>query len=332
MRPTPVSREKETGASVLQALPPNPVCDGIEHAMTSPKTLLRAWNLKASKKLGQHFLADPSVAERIVAMADIHATDTVLEIGSGLGALTLPIARQAASVYAVEKDRRLIDLLRAELLLRKAANVHILDQDILQVDIGKMAAGLPQPLIVLGNLPYNISSQVLVRLIAQRNNIQRAVLMFQKELADRLKAGPGSKDYGRLTVMLKSCARVESLLRVAAVNFHPRPAVDSEVLEISFDREPVISPEREAYLFQVIKAAFGRRRKTLKNALAGSELGLSAAVAAHALSTAAIDANRRAETLSVAEFAALAHSLAELTGQPGGPSTDDGPAGKGQDG
>jgi 16S rRNA (adenine1518-N6/adenine1519-N6)-dimethyltransferase len=277
--------------------------------MTSPRTLLQAWDVPARKNLGQHFLADSAVAESIVAAAAITAADVVLEIGAGLGALTIPAARVAKHVCAVEKDPRLVELLKTELALYRLANVTVLEADILSVDLQQLADRFGAPRIVLGNLPYNISSQILVRLIQQRHGIRLALLMFQKELAQRLRASPGGREYGRLSVMLQYCAAVRTRRIVEAKRFFPRPKVDSEVLEIRFLPLPPARVPDEGWFFQVIKAAFGQRRKTLKNALTGSDLGLSARQTGNALTAAGIDPKRRAETLSVAEFVALSKAL-----------------------
>jgi 16S rRNA (adenine1518-N6/adenine1519-N6)-dimethyltransferase len=278
--------------------------------MTSPKALLKAWGLRPKKKLGQHFLVDPSTAEMIVRRSGLTSEDTVVEIGAGLGALTIPAAKIARRVYAVETDSQLTQLLKTELLVHKLANVDIITENILKVDIHALAENAGQPLVVMGNLPYNISSQVLIQLIHARRDVDRAVLMFQKELARRITAGPGNKDYGRLTVMLAYCAEVKSLATMAAALFYPAPKVDSEVVEVKFNITAEHPPHDETMLFQVIKAAFGNRRKTLKNALSNSGLPIGPQTARQALEAAGIEPGRRAETLTVSEFIALQICLA----------------------
>ncbi|MFC1859790.1 16S rRNA (adenine(1518)-N(6)/adenine(1519)-N(6))-dimethyltransferase RsmA [Thermodesulfobacteriota bacterium] len=277
--------------------------------MTSPKTLLRAWNIRAHKHLGQHFLHNPATAEKIVKKSAIGNNDMVLEIGAGLGALTLPVAKLAREVYAIEKDPRLLGLLKAELLAANLSNVILCEKDILNFDILALGRKIGRKIVVIGNLPYGISSQVVIQLIHSRSAVSRAVLMFQKELSQRITAEPGCKDYSRLTVMLRYCSDVKKVLEVKSSLFFPKPKVDSEVLEILFkDRldEPIGGEE---FLFGVIKAAFSKRRKTLKNALAGSELPLNAETAGRVLKSADIDPIRRAETLSVEEFIMLSDSL-----------------------
>lgn len=280
--------------------------------MTSPRVLLNAWNLRPKKKLGQHFLVDPSAAEMIVRRSNITAGDTVLEIGAGLGALTIPAAKAARQVYAVETDPQLIQLMKSELAVHKLSNVEIIEKSILHVDMGSLAKKSNQQLIVIGNLPYNISSQILIQLVHSRTHVNRAILMFQKELARRIRATPGNKNYGRLTVMLSYCADIKSISTMAASLFYPKPKVDSEVVEINFNISREYPPHDEIMLFQVVKAAFGTRRKILKNALSTGGLQIDPRLAREALIAAEINPGRRAETLSVSEFIALQISLAEI--------------------
>lgn len=279
--------------------------------MTSPRALLKAWNLRPKKKLGQHFLVDPSTAEMIVRRSRITAADTVLEIGAGLGALTIPAAGIAKRVYAVETDPKLTQLLKTELLVHKLTNVEIIEKNILQVDISSLASKSDRGLIVMGNLPYNISSQILVQLIEARDHVNRSILMFQRELARRIKSDPGNKDYGRLTVMLSYCAEIKSIATIAPALFYPAPKIDSEVVEVNFNISRTYPLHDETMLFQVIKAAFGNRRKTLKNALSAG-VQIDPQIAQQALAEAGIDPGRRAETLNTAEFVALQVSLAQI--------------------
>jgi 16S rRNA (adenine1518-N6/adenine1519-N6)-dimethyltransferase len=277
--------------------------------MTSPRTLLAAWNLHPKKQLGQNFLVEPSTAGMIIERTGLFPEDTVLEIGSGLGALTIPAAARAARVIAVETDRQIAGLLKTELLAAGIANVTILRESILNVDIEALGADEQRKIVVIGNLPYNISSQILVQLINARAAVSRAVVMFQKEFAERLVAAPGNRVYGRITVMLAYCAQIKAVATIKARMFHPRPRVDSEVIEIRFHEKIPQPAHDEALLFQVIKAAFGKRRKTLKNALSQSQLGMDAATAEKALEAVAIDPVRRAETLTVDEFVRLSNII-----------------------
>ena len=277
--------------------------------MTSPKTLLVFHNIRPKKQLGQHFLANQNTAEMIVNRSGMLPEDVVLEIGAGLGALTIPVARIAREVFAVEKDRNIIDILKTEILASNLSNVVIMEKNILNIDIKSLAENVGQKLMVMGNLPYNISSQILVQLIKSREALTRAVFMIQKELSQRITAQPGCKDYGRLSVMLGYCASIKKIVDVKASVFFPKPKVDSEVLELRFKKRLKHPVNNELHFFRVIKAAFGNRRKILKNALGASELNIDAGTAQNILERSGIDPVRRAETLTVEEFVTLSNNL-----------------------
>jgi 16S rRNA (adenine1518-N6/adenine1519-N6)-dimethyltransferase len=198
--------------------------------MTSPKILLAAHNIRPKKQFGQNFIVDPAFAEMIVHRAGITSEDIVLEIGAGVGALTVPLARKAKKIFAVEKDSRLIGILKTQILIGGFTNVSIIEKDILAIDMDALTKDGVGNIVVMGNLPYNISSQILVQLIHSRKNFSRAVLMFQKELSQRIAAEVGRKDYGRLTVMLGYCSDIRKLVDVKASLFYPKPKVDSERL------------------------------------------------------------------------------------------------------
>jgi 16S rRNA (adenine1518-N6/adenine1519-N6)-dimethyltransferase len=279
--------------------------------LKSPQLLCKIHDLHPQKKLGQNFLADRTTARTIVERAEVRPEDVIVEIGPGLGALTIPLSRAARTVIAIEKDRTLVRILGAELLGAGIANVQVVEADVLDVDLAGLALAAGRPVTVFGNLPYHISSQVVIQLIGARRLIPRAVLMFQKELAVRLRASPGSRAYGRITAMLRYCAVVRRLAGVAAARFFPAPQVDSEVLEIDFRWPTAYPPHDEGRLFRLIAAAFGQRRKTLKNALV-SGLSVRPQTVLHALMQAGIDPARRAETLFPEEFVALEISLHRL--------------------
>ena len=178
--------------------------------------------------------------------------------------------------------------------------------------LDSVAAAASQNLTVVGNLPYGISSQILIKLIQSRSTVERAVLMFQKELAQRIGAEPGGRQYGRITAMLRYCADMRFLADIKASVFYPAPKVDSAVIEIKFKPTTIYGPHDETMLFRVIKAAFGNRRKTLKNALTAADLQIESPIALQALSAAGIDSTRRAETLTPSEFVALSVSLQKV--------------------
>jgi len=280
-------------------------------SIRSPRELLTAAGIRPRKSMGQHFLADRNVAASIVRRAQLEPDDVVVEIGAGLGALTLPLAQQVKQVLAVEPDSKIATLLGNELQAAGVSNVTIIERDILQCDFEALARKFDASLKVVGNLPYHISSGVLIRLIRFREVIDSAFLMFQKEVAERLTAKPGSKSYGRLSVLIQYCARIYPLVPVAASAFFPKPKVDSQVVGIDFDHPITFQATDEHHLSKVVQAAFGKRRKTLKNALLGSDLGLGHEKISAALKLAGIDSKRRAETLSVSEFVTLSNLLQE---------------------
>jgi 16S rRNA (adenine1518-N6/adenine1519-N6)-dimethyltransferase len=280
--------------------------------MTSPRILLAVHNIRPKKQLGQNFLSDPAAAAMIVNRSEISPEDIVLEIGAGFGALTIPVARIAQKVIAVDKDPKIIGILRTEIIANNLSNVVLMDRNILKVDIKALAEDFGRGIVVMGNLPYNISSQILVQLIKSRKAVSRAVLMFQREMAQRLTAEPGCKEYGRLTVMLQYCSHIKKVADVKASLFFPKPKVDSEVLELRFKKVLEYEADDETFLFRVVKAAFGNRRKTLKNSLYASELNIDANLAKHVLESSDIDPVRRAETLNTEEFVRLSNNLLRI--------------------
>jgi len=279
--------------------------------MTHPGELLKRHRLYAGKELGQNFLSNPATARMIVDRTGVDKETTVLEIGPGLGAITLPLARACKQVVAVEKDHRIIPLLEGELADEGVCNVTIINQNILKTDIKQIAGR--EKLVVIGNLPYNISSQILFQLVTIRQVVTRAFLMFQKELAQRLLSSAGTKDYSRLSAVVQYASKISRVADIRPNTFFPKPEVDSTVLRFDFFETKGMGEADEILLFSVIKAAFSKRRKTLHNAMAGGELGLTKKIVGIALENAGIDASRRAETLSVQEFIDLSRAVGEVT-------------------
>lgn len=276
----------------------------------SARTLLAAFGIRPKKARGQNFLTDQATASSCVKRAGIDPDHVVLEIGPGFGALTLPLSVAAKKVLAVEWDKNLVVVLEQQLKSMGVENVCVLQQDILKTDIAALSVQENSPLVVVGNLPYNISSQILIRLIKHRSVIIKAVVMLQKEMAQRVMAGPGKKKYGRISVITQYAADIRPLYTLGPSHFVPEPKVESQVLEFVFKKDWDI--KNEDLFFAVVKAAFAKRRKTLKNTLSHSELPLSPAQAESALHQADINSSRRAETLSVAEFVALTRAVAKV--------------------
>lgn len=256
---------------------------------------------RPKKHFGQHFLHERSVIDRIVAAIAPQAGERVVEIGPGEGALTLPLLRAAGRLTAIELDTDLIEPLR-----ERAAAIGTLDiihADVLKVDLTALAAG--GKLRLAGNLPYYVSSPILFHCLAHADALTDMHFMLQKEVVDRMAAAPGSKVYGRLSVMLQLACRVEPLFNVAPGAFRPPPKVDSAVVRL----RPLPAPERPAphlahAIESVVRAAFGQRRKTLANALRG-------VLDADAIRTAGVDPGARAETLAPQVFVELAQRVAE---------------------
>jgi 16S rRNA (adenine1518-N6/adenine1519-N6)-dimethyltransferase len=269
--------------------------------MTGPRRVLMESGLRPRKSLGQNFLVDPNVAWRIVDALAPTGADTVLEIGCGTGALTRPLAERAGRVVGVEIDEGLFAACARE--LADLPNVDLVPGDVRAVSPEEFADRAGRRLLVAGNLPYYLSSEVVFFLLAHFAAIDRAVLMFQKEVADRLRARPGGKEYGVLSVLVQYRCDVEAAFDVPPACFHPPPEVTSTVAVLRFKERPDRAAKDEARLTRLVKAGFGQRRKTLRNALAG--VADSADDAARRLGVSGIDPMRRAETLSVGEWVAL---------------------------
>ena len=273
------------------------------------RELLGRYGLSPKKSLGQNFLVDPRAQERIVAAADIGPNDVVVEIGAGLGALTARLVERAKQVIAIDRDSKLVEVLRAELGGRP--NLQIVLGDALDFDLQAAARAAGQPLVVIGNLPYVVTSPVLFATIeaaAGGRVVDRAVFMVQKEFAQRMLAPPGSRVYGRLSVMVQQAASAEILFHVGAGAFLPPPAVTSTVFRLRPRETPLADVADPALFARVVREAFGARRKMLRRALE-PEFGERAA---QALEAADIAGTKRAEELAVADFARLANALASF--------------------
>lgn len=269
----------------------------------------REYEFRPKKRLGQHFLKDKEIVREIIYKARLDPTDRVMEIGPGLGALTLLLAREAHHIIAVEKDSRLTDILNKRLSAEKVENVLLINEDILKLDFSRILSLHERNLRVIGNLPYNLSSPILEKLVENRHMVNRAVLMLQSELAGRLIAKPGTKAFGAMTVLIQYHAHVSPLLHVPKEAFHPQPKVDSMVLEMDFQRPYPERTEDDVKFKRVVKGAFAQRRKTLLNSLKNSLVSHSREEISAALERCDIDPKRRAETLTIKDFLRLTSSL-----------------------
>lgn len=260
--------------------------------------LLRAYGLQPKKSLGQNFLADPSGLEKVIQAAGLSPEDTVLEIGAGLGSLTVLLAQTVRRVIAVEIDRGLIAPLTEA--VSEYDNVRIVEGDILKIPPEELNLG--EAYLVVANIPYYISSAIIRRLLETQNRPARIVLTVQQEVAERICAKDGKFSLLALSVQVFGVPRIQA--RIAAGCFYPAPDVDSAVLSITLFPQPLIATEELDAFFRLARAGFSQKRKTLRNTLSAG-LGLPAVQAESLLAAAGIDPRRRAETLSIAEWGQL---------------------------
>lgn len=268
------------------------------------RELLRAHAIRPRKRWGQNFLVDQVAREKIVAALEPRRTDRLLEVGAGLGTLTVAVAPRVEQVVAVEVDRRLLPLLRSA--LDTHPNVTLIEGDILEADLGAL---LVEHRVnkICGNLPYSISTPLLFRLFSVLDQVELAVVLVQREIAQRMLAEPGTADYGSLSVAVRYRARVERLALLAGNSFFPRPEVDSALLRLR-PRKAELPAGEEETLFRVVRAAFSQRRKQLANALAAG-LGWTKERAQAALTRAGVAPEQRGEELSLGEFVRVARVI-----------------------
>lgn len=278
------------------------------YAPSTIREIRDKFGFRFSKSLGQNFLTDKNVIDRIIEGSDIGPEDLVIEIGPGIGVITREAAQAAKKVIAVEIDSDLIPIL--EYTLGDLDNVEILNRDILKTDLKKLIReqAFSGKVRIIGNLPYYITTPIIMKILEEDTGAASVTVMMQKEVADRLKAGPGSKDYGAISLMVQYYAEAREVVKVPRTVFVPQPKVDSTVLRLDIRSEKPVKVKDEEHLFKVIKAGFGQRRKTLLNAL--SVLGdVTKDDIREALEKAGIDPVRRGETLSLEEFARLSDAL-----------------------
>lgn len=275
----------------------------------NPKALLEQHGFSPKKSLGQNFLHDPNALEKIVAVAELMPSDTVVEIGPGTGTLTEFLARAAKHVITIELDERMRPIL--EKTLAPYPNVFVIWGDVLNIDLLQVVG--PKDFVVVANVPYYITSLILRHILEAHRRPRRLVLTMQLEVAERLTAKPG--DMSLLAVSVQFYGRPSLVSKLNPAVFWPRPEVESAVLRIdTYDKPPVDVPSTDLF-FRVVRAGFSQKRKQLKNALAGG-LALNSTTTLTLLEAAGIDAKRRAETLTLEEWAALTRAYAAMSPKP----------------
>ncbi|MDE5748894.1 MAG: 16S rRNA (adenine(1518)-N(6)/adenine(1519)-N(6))-dimethyltransferase RsmA [Acetatifactor sp.] len=270
--------------------------------------VLQKYNFVFQKKFGQNFLIDSHVLEKIVDAAQITDEDCVLEIGPGIGTMTQYLAESAREVVAVEIDRALIPILQDT--LSGYDNVTVLNEDIMKVDVGRIVRERNQgkPIKVVANLPYYITTPIVMSLLENHVPLQSITVMVQREVADRMQVGPGTKDYGALSLAVQYYTKPEIVAHVPANCFMPRPSVDSAVIRLTRYQEPPVEVQDEKYLFALIRASFNQRRKTLANGLANG-MGIPREQVTAALEEMGLTATTRGEALTLEQFARLSNLL-----------------------
>lgn len=267
--------------------------------------LLNENGLKPNQGLGQNFLIDGNILRKIVDAAELTGDDAVLEIGPGLGALTQALIEESSKVVTIEIDERLVQVLKNTFLGK--SNLEIIHGDVLKEDLNALLA-TSQRWKVVANLPYYITSPILAKLLEEKESLERIVVMVQREVAQRMMAGPGTKDYGSFSLFIQYHCEVSIIHTVPPTAFFPRPQVSSSVVLLRIRESPRVQVEDEDMLFRIIRAAFGKRRKTLLNSLTNTpHLTFNKEFMLQVLKEAGIDSKARAETLSLEEFASIAH-------------------------
>ncbi len=294
--------------------------ENIKHLYNPTNTLeiIKKYGFGFQKRFGQNFLIDGNVVEKIVREAGITKDDFVLEIGPGIGTMTQILCENAREVAAVEIDKNLIPILAET--LAPYDNVTVINEDILKVDVRKLAEEKNggRPIKVVANLPYYITTPIIMGLFESHVPLESITLMVQKEVAQRMQVGPGTKDYGALSLAVQFYADAQIVLKVPASCFMPRPNVDSAVIKLVRHEDAPVKVKDEQFMFRVIRAAFNQRRKTLANSLANSsELNGSGHACTRedvttALEAMGLPAGIRGEALTLAQFGELADRLIEM--------------------
>ena len=274
--------------------------------MVSIRQELKEYGLTPRKGWGQHFLVDRNILNKVIRTAQINEKDVVLEVGPGLGEMTIGLAKKAKRVITIEIDSKLVEILKKKVM--GYPNVEVIKGDILKVDFNKLLNQGKDPVKVVSNLPYQISTPLLFRFIESRQIFSTLNLMLQKEVAERMVAPPGGKEYGPLSIFVQLVSNLSILFFVKPAAFFPPPKVESAVIHMTWKGKPMVEVKEEEWFKKIVKGCFGYRRKTLTNALKHSDLTLPNDIEPR-INKIGIDPQRRPETLSIQEFVNLAEAL-----------------------
>ena len=277
--------------------------------LTRTKNIIKKHGFFFSKSLGQNFLIDANIPINLIKAIGIDSTDNIIEIGPGIGSLTQVIAEYAKKVVVVEIDKKLIPILEETLSENK--NVEIIHDDILKIDLHKLMESKfnHEKTIVIGNLPYYITTPIIMRFLEEKVRVEQLVFMVQKEVAERMQAKPSTKQYGTLSIAVQYYCDVKTIMKVPPTVFLPQPKVESSVITLDVLENPRVNVKDSDLFFGLVKDAFGKRRKTLLNTLSSGNLQLDKIFLKKVFNKCGIDGGRRGETLSIEEFAILANTV-----------------------
>ena len=284
----------------------------MENLLQETKMIMNKNNIRANKSLGQNFLINEEVVEGIIESSDINKEDLIIEIGPGLGTLTKYLLEKAGKVICIELDNKMIKILQDRFFLYD--NLEIINQDILKVDLDEIIKnekenGKIKKAKIVANLPYYITTPIIMKLLEEKLDLESITVMIQKEVADRLIACPGDKETGAITYAVYYYAKAKGIMEVPKNSFIPAPEVTSKVINLKLRKEPEVKVRNEKLMFEIIKSAFMQRRKTLLNALTNAKVFINKEEGMHILEKLGLDINIRAEKLSLENFADITNML-----------------------
>lgn len=284
----------------------------MDNIFEETKNIMKAYNIKANKSLGQNFLINSEVVEKIIESSELSTDDLVIEIGPGLGTLTKYLLEKAGKVICIELDTRMVKILKNRFASRD--NFEIINEDVLKVDLNKIikenkSTGKIKNVKIVANLPYYITTPIIMRLLEEHLDIKSITVMIQKEVAERLIEIPGGKNTGAITHTVYYYCESEKIMEVPNSSFIPEPEVTSEVIKMHLRQTPAVKIENPKVMFMIIKSAFMQRRKTLLNALTNAQVFISKQEGIKILKKLNLDENVRAENLSIQDFANIAKCI-----------------------